>query len=214
MKEMMKIMMMILLGSTCEDLSGILKLLLMKKLTNEIKDVKNIKYDLVYNMKDILNTIKYSIHLMGEEDTKSMIEEKKFVNIYLYSQNLTIINSKNINDLITKYLSEKEQKEKIELYWKTLSNYISYNSFFELNFINHLKKSLFDYSLISINILRGDNSDLYEKSANECLNKDKEKKLLYFISNMNNNIKIIDKIKLHLIQVIKKKILTMGKSSQ
>ena len=174
------------------NISGILKLLLMKKLFYSMKNIKNIEYEINNNLKDIFITFKNKINLFGEANIKPLIEENKIVNIYLYSQYLSIINPKEIIILINKYLN-KEEKENIENYWKTLSKYTIYNSFFESTFIEHLKKSKFDYSLININIIKREDSENYVHNENAFANR--EKKIVYYISNKNNNnMKIIDKL--------------------
>ena len=164
-------------ASKIEDLSGLLKLLLIKKLSDVFENIYNIEGKLENDLKNIFQTFGNKVHLIEEPNIELLINENKIVNIYFYSQFLQKIKSKDIFQLIKQYLN-KQQKLEIDNYWKSISKYKSFNTFFESQFINDLKKSKFDYSLISINILERENSKEYAQNQKICPNINK--KILYF----------------------------------
>ena len=179
----------------CEikDLTGFLKICLIKQLTNLLhnKDISG-NYQ---NLKDLLLQFENNIHFTGDSDINLMIKENKLINILFFSQYLknSIINTQLINKLINQFLNIP-QKRKINNYWRNLLKYEKYNSYFELQFIKDLKKCKFDYSIISINLLEKDNSEVYEEKKKECPNCNQ--KLLYHISNINPfSLKKKDKLK-------------------
>ena len=158
--------------NNAKDLSGLLKVCLLKKLSEKFENFDEIKENLGRSYQNIFKKILNNIHFTGiNNNIKIMIKENKILNIWVYSQYLNnqIIDSKAINSLINKFLNS-EQKKEIGKYWQNLSSYIQYNTFFESEFIHHLKICKFDYSLISLNILDNDNYEEYEKKKKECPN--------------------------------------------
>ena len=150
-----------------EDLYGLLKLCLIKKLSEKIENINGIEEE---QYKDILQKVLNNLHFTGINNIMNMIKENKIINILAYSQYLNskkIFNSNTFKNFINKYLDSK-QKEEMEKYWKSLSSYRDYNSFFEKEFLHDLKICKFDYSVISINILESDNYEKYEKMKKEC----------------------------------------------
>ena len=153
-----------------KPLAGLLKLCLVKNLSDILSFIDNIDGKLPENLKQIFQTFKNNIYLTGDENIKLMINENKIINLLTYSQYINSkINSDSINILINQFLNT-EQKEYILNYWKGISNYETYNSYFESQFFNDLKKCKFDYSLVSINILESENIKEYEKNVNKIPN--------------------------------------------
>ena len=159
-----------------KDLSGLLKVLSIKKLSNNIDSNK-----LPQNLKDFFLEINKNIHFTGDKNIELIIDNKAF-NILIYSQYIinSIINLDEINNLINKNLNPKVKQEFIN-YSNSLYKYEKYSEFFELNFVQNLKKCKFDYSLISMNILENDNSE-YEQKCGNCPNMKKE--IVYLTSNI------------------------------
>ena len=159
-------------------LSGLLNLCLLKYISNFFDNdiINKIKYETI---KNIIIKLKNNIKFTGDikEDIKLILEEKKGNNILAYSfyLNSIIKNDKIINYLIN--LFENEKKEKVDIIWRKLSKYDKYNSFFENEFKKDLKKTIFDYSLVSLNILERDDEEEYNMKKKECPNI--EKKILY-----------------------------------
>ena len=148
---------------------------ILEKLSPEIKTIiiklrKNINFN-EDNRKNIYN----------------LLNEKKGNNILIYSQYLDmVLNSQKIKDLIN--LLTEEQKEKSYIFWGCLSNYKEYSSFFEQELIKDLKKTRFDYSLISLGILE-QKDELYKKKKNTCPNM--LKRILYHGSQIDPISKIL-----------------------
>jgi hypothetical protein len=71
--------------------------------------------------------------------------------IVLYSKYISsILNEKEINKMIG--LLDKSKEEEIIMLWKKLSNFNRYNDIFEIDLLEALENSFFEYSLIEISI--------------------------------------------------------------
>jgi len=158
------------------DLNCFLKFLLIKILTNKKKE--NIsKYECLKNVEEVIKLIK------NNQDFKEDINSKKEINILNY---LKYLDNKNLdkNSLLEKLFTEKKKlKDDILDYWKFLSTYEEYNSGFEHQFFEDLKKCNLDYSLVDMKILERDNPEEYEQKKNECKNMKKMK--VYLLSKIN-----------------------------
>ena len=165
-----------------EDLNDLLKIRLIKKLINyfDNKDINGFPN----NLKDVFLKIKNNVHFTGDNNLELMINENRIINILLFSQYLKnlIIDSNLLNQKINQFLS-MQQKSEIDNFWRSLSKYEKYNSFFKFQFIKDLKRCKCDYSIISFNILNSDIFEEYEKKKEECPNINK--KLLYTNSQIN-----------------------------
>ena len=167
---------------TKSELSGLLNLCLIKYMADFIDNeflekippkIKNIIIKLQNNI-DFTNDKK--------DDLKLLLEEKNGNNILIYSQYVNmLIKSKYVNKII-KYLN-KDIQNKINNYWRCLSNYEEYNSFFEKEFQKDLKNTYFDYSLISLAILENIDKEDYNTKRDSCNNV--KKKILYHNSQIN-----------------------------
>ena len=171
-----------------KDLSGLINLCLMKYLS-EYFDNDKILEKLSPEIKTIIIKLRKNINF-NEDNRKNiynLLNEKKGNNILIYSQYLDmVLNSQKIKDLIN--LLTEEQKKKSYIYWGCLSNYKEYSSFFEQELIKDLKKTRFDYSLISLGILE-QKDELYKKKKNTCPNM--LKRILYHGSQIDPISKIL-----------------------
>ena len=159
-----------------KDLPGLLNLCLMKYIS-EFFDNDEILNKLPSEIKDIIINLRDNISFTENDKNNicNLLKENKGNNIIIYSEYLNLVlNSKKIKDIIN-ILNEK-QKEKINIYSGSLSNYIEYSSFLEKELIKDLKKTRFDYSLISLGIL-DKNDDLYKNKKMNCHNM--KKMILY-----------------------------------
>ena len=112
----------------------------------------------------------------NKKNIYNLLQETKGNNIIIYSQYINmIINTTIINNIIN--LLKNEKKDKINNYWKCLSKYQAYNSFFEKELIKDLKNTKFDYSLIGLGILEKKEEEQYKIRRDSCPNM--EKRILY-----------------------------------
>ena len=173
-----------------KDLYGLLKVCLIKTLTNKINNLNKIKNILSNDLNQLILTFQNNIHLTGDKNQNidAMIKENKIINILIYSNNIInkVINSQQIEDIIDICLDQK-QKNEIKNYWGQLVKYEEYNSLFERQFEKDLKNCRFDYSLVSLNVLKNNN---IEEFKNKCQNK--EIKFLYHESKINSNLLILN----------------------
>ena len=159
-----------------KELSVLLNICLMKYIS-EFFDNEEILNKLPYEIKDIIIKLRHNISFNenDKDNICNLLKENKGNNIIIYSEYLNLIlNSKKIKDIIN--LLNEEQKNEINIYWGCLSNYIEYSSFFEQELIKDLKKTRFDYSVISLGILEK-NDDLYKNKKIKCPNM--KKMILY-----------------------------------
>ena len=124
------------------------------KYISEFFDNEKLLNKLSTEIKTIIIKLRKNINFTDDNKTNiyNLLNEKKGNNIITYSQYLNmILNSQKIKDIIN--LLNEEKKEKSYIYWGCLSNYEEYSSFFEQELFKDLKKTKFDYSLISLGIL-------------------------------------------------------------
>ena len=152
------------------DSTGILKLCLLKKIARNIKNEQLNKIN-SEEIKKMIIKLKNEIEFTKntEKDIKSLLSDKEGINILEYAKYVNEICENNeINNLFN--LLEKNKKEEIIKFMKTLSKYQSYNEFFEKEISKSIKESYFEYSVISLAILKKQNLKKYEKSKEECPN--------------------------------------------
>jgi len=127
----------------------------------------------------------------NRENIKILLKENKGNNILIYSQYINEIFNNNIKIRNLINLLEKDKREEIDIYWGCLSNYNEYNIFFEKEFEKDLKKTKFDYSLISLAILEKDEEDEeeYKTKRDSCPNM--TKRILYHGSQIDPISKIL-----------------------
>ena len=171
------------------ELSGLLNLCLIKIISNFFDDnnINNIKdSELQKGIKNLRDKFKFSND--QEKDIKLILENDRGNNILAYSEYINaIINNQKINSLI--YLLNPNIQNEIDIYWRCLSYYKEYSSFFEKEILKDLKQAIFDYSLISLNILEKDEEKIYKQKRNECPNM--IKRVLYHGSQIEPISKIL-----------------------
>ena len=163
----------------------------MKYLSQFIED-KEILDKLSPEIKTILLKLRNSLEFTedNQKNICNLLKEKKGNNIIIYSQYISnIINTTKINEIIN--LLKDEPKMKIDNYWKCLSKYEEYSSFFEQELIKDLKNTKFDYSIISLGILekKDEDEEKYKFMRNKCFNM--EKRILYHGSQIDPISKIL-----------------------
>ena len=157
-----------------------MNLCLIKYISNYFKN-EEIKKILSPEIKRIILKLQKNINF-GEdnrENIKMLLNEKKGNNILIYSQYINEIFNDNIKIKNLINLLEKEKRKEIDIYWGCLSNYNEYNIFFEKEFEKDLKKTIFDYSLISLAILEKEDEDEEEYKIKRDACPNIEKRILY-----------------------------------
>ena len=160
-----------------KNLTGLLNLCLMKYISELIEE-KIILDKLSPEIKAIILKLHNSLEFTkdNKKNIYNLLQETKGNNIIIYSQYINmIINTTIINNIIN--LLKNEKKDKINNYWKCLSKYQAYNSFFEKELIKDLKNTKFDYSLIGLGILEKKEEEQYKIRRDSCPNM--EKRILY-----------------------------------
>ena len=176
----------------CEkkNLSRLLKLCLMKYLSQFFEN-EEILEKLEPEIKTIILKLRNSLNFTenNEKNIINLLQEQKGNNIIIYAEYIKlIVNNQIMNDIIT--LLTNEIQLKIDNYWRCLSKYQKYSSFFEKEFIKDLKNSIFDYSLICLGILNEEeHEEEYKLKLNECPNM--KKKILYHGTQINPIAKIL-----------------------
>ena len=151
-----------------EKLTGILKLILIKDISNFIKNINLISSK---EIRDIICELREGIKLEKnpQEDIKSNLTNEAGGNILFYSIYVSsIINEQEINKLLE--LVEPNIKDLIINYWSILSNYEEFNANFTEELYNAIRNSYFDYSLVNLSIFEQSNRDSYLSSMKECQN--------------------------------------------
>ena len=152
------------------ELTGILRLILIKYIATFIKDVILIKS---VEIREIINELKIGIQMKEnpEKDIQSNLKENSGNNIISYSEYVCSIikEEKDIYNLLT-LVSPKDKNEIIK-YWSILSKYEEFNALFQKELIETLKKSYFDYSLIALSIYQQTKRKEYLKEMEACPNK-------------------------------------------
>ena len=142
-------------------LSKILNFFLIKYIAENIDNIQIINSK---NIKDIILYLKKDIIFLkdNQKDIKINIIDNKGNNIISYSNYIsTIINENELSNLIN--LLDNNKKNEIEKFWTILSEYENYDKLFEKQFLDVLKNSYFEYSLIGISLYEQNNRENYMK---------------------------------------------------
>jgi len=153
---------------TQKSLSGILRLIFIKYISSFIKDVNQINSN---EIKKIILVLKKGMKQNEnvEEDIKSNLMENSGRNILAYAKYVcSIITDKNLKDLLG--LLESNIKQEIIKFWNILSLYEEINNFFEVETLNAIKNSYFEYSLIGLSMYQQNNRIKFLESMNKCPN--------------------------------------------
>ena len=172
-------------GKKLNELTDLLKLCLLKKISSDLMRDNNLQNLLKPELMNILTKLDENIHLTGYsyENLETMINEKKIYNIISYSNYLNNLDNSILNIHIIKYLLSltNEKKKDNKNYWYSLSLFQEFNEHFENAFIKDLKNCYFDYSLVSINCVLSDSQEENQKRNTEY----EKKKILYHYSDIN-----------------------------
>ena len=168
------------------DLNGILRLILMKCISDLIKDVDQIDS---IEIKKIISKLKKSIKLKKSQQNgiNLNLEEKSGLNILAYSHYINSIDTdKELEDCLN-YI-DLNKKFKIFDHWNILSKYKTFNRFFEVDISKAVERSYFDYSLIGLSVHEPRNKENFIEAMNKCPN------LIFKFLFHNANINDISKI--------------------
>ena len=174
-----------------KNLSSLLKLCLMKYLSQFVED-KTTLDKLSPEIKTIILKLRNSLEFTkdNQKNMYNLLKENKGNNIIIYSQYINeVVNTTIINSILN--LLEDEKRTKIDNYWRCLSKYEEYSSFFEQELIKDLKKTKFDYSIIGLGIVekKDEDEENYKLMRNSCPNM--EKRILYHGSQIDPISKIL-----------------------
>ena len=166
-----------------EELYGLLKLCFLKEISLKIDKIQMKK--LPEFISYILEILKYGYieEKNPKEDIKKLLEKIKGSNILNFSNFIdNTINSSDIKTIL-QYLN-KEDYEIIKNIKKRLMNYNEYIQFFEKDFEERKRNSIFDFSIISIVILEREDFKTFENEKKNC--KNRVDKILYHETNRTN----------------------------
>ena len=153
-----------------KELSGLLKLCLLKEISNKIDS--NILNNLSNDISWILRILKNGYIQIDDpkEGIVKVLKKMKGSNIINFSNYVDeIINFNLALDLINK-LSNKE-KEELENIKNYLVNYIEHISLFEKDFERAKKDSIFEYSIISLIIIENEKFEIFSNEREKCPNR-------------------------------------------
>ena len=151
-------------------LSKILNFFLLKYIAENIDNIQMIESN---DIKDIILYLKKNIISIKDRQNNIQfnIMDKEGNNIISYSSYIsTIINENELSNLIN--LLDNNKRNEIEKFRQILSEYENYDKLFENQFLDTLKNSYFEYSLIGISLCEQNNRENYMKGLNECPNKE------------------------------------------
>ena len=149
-------------------LTGILKLILIKYISNCINNINLISSKII---RDIVIELKKGIKLEEDpqKDIKSNLTNSDGGNILSYSNYVSsMINDQEINNLLN--LVEPSLQKHTNRYWSILTKYEEFNTNFEEELLNAIKNSYFDYSLVNLSIFEQANRNRYLSTMKGCQN--------------------------------------------
>ena len=150
------------------NLTGILKLILIKYISNCIDNINLISSK---EIRDIVCELKKGIKLEEnpQKDVKSNLTNSDGGNILSYTNYVcSVINEKEINNLLN--LIGQNLRNHVIQYWSILSKYEEFNTNFEENLFKAIKNSYFDYSLVNLSIFEQANKNRYLSAMKGCAN--------------------------------------------
>ena len=156
--------------SNCQ-LNGLLKLSLLKEISS------NLNIDELKKLPKIISNIMKLLkigYIKYEEDIKDTIEKVlikfKGINIINFSEFVDEIIDTNQLDKIIKLLDKNEFEEINDIRFR-LSKYNKYMKFFMKEFDETKKKSIFEFSVISLVVIEREDFEKFEKEREKCSNR-------------------------------------------
>ena len=156
------------------ELKGLLKLCLLNEISLKLNqsDLEQIIY-LSQEAYSILKVLKQSNNTdLGKPDEtiRKVLGEKFGSNILCFSNYVDeVLNSQIINQLM-KYLNHISNKEILDTKIR-LGKYYSFVELLEKEFQNSLRRSVFEYTVISLVIIERNDFDFFEKERKNCPNR-------------------------------------------
>ena len=155
---------------TKEELYGLLKLCFLKELSSKLEDhqIKQLPELLSYILRILKNG--YLKDPIKKEEIKNVLEKMKGSNILNFSKYIDeSINSNDIKMLL-QFLN-KEDLEEINDIKNRLLNYNEYIKRFEEDFEERKRKSIFEFSIISLVVMEREDFRIFERERNKCPNR-------------------------------------------
>ena len=172
-----------------DSLSSILTISLLKFIAKYINNqlISKIKSPL----KEIIETVKKDMNFTGDpqSDIKAILNNVSGNNIFEYCKYVSKIVTKKELNYIINLLNDKEKIKESEDFWSKLMRFEELNSFFEEELEKALRKSYFDYSVISLTVYENNNRREYLNARKKCPNL--VKKLLFHGTQVDPISKII-----------------------
>ncbi len=157
------------LNQSEEELYGLLKLCFLKEISIKINEnqIKKLPESISY----ILEILKNGYIATGpKEDIKKILEKIKGSNILNFSKFVDkTINSSHLKTLL-QFLN-KDDYEKINDIKRRLLNYNEYIRLFEKDFNERKRKSIFEFSIISMVIMEREDFQKFENERKKCENR-------------------------------------------
>ena len=172
---------------TTGKLTGIMKLILIRYISNFINDIKLIHKQ---EIREIISELRKGMKFEEdpEKDIQSNLKETTGCDILSYAKyGSSVISDEDIDYLIN--LVGKNMKNQIIKYWSILTKYEEFNRDFEEELFKAIENSYFDYSLIGLSIYQQSTREQYLDSMGKCENT--VKKYLYHGTQIGPISKII-----------------------
>ena len=156
------------------DLKGLLKLCLLNEISSKINlnDLDKIKYisQEVYFILKILRQSNNTDLNQPDETIKKILGDKYGSNILCFSNYVNeVINAQMINQLM-KYLTKNALYEINDIKIR-LGKYANYVNIFETYIQNSLKRSVFEFSIVSLVVIERNDFDFFENQRIKCPNR-------------------------------------------
>ena len=156
------------------DLKGLLKLCLLNEISlrlnqNDLENIRNFSQE-AYSILKVLKQSNNTDLSKPDNTIKKVLREKLGSNILCFSNYVDeVLNTQIINQLM-RYLNPYSLNE-INLIKSRLGKYFHFVNLFEKEFQNTLRRSVFEFSVISLVIIERDDFDYFENERNKCKNR-------------------------------------------
>ena len=153
-----------------EELYGLLKLCLLKEISNKltIEQINQLPELISYIIQILKNG--YISKESSKEEIQNILNKIKGSNILNFSKFFDkLINSSLIN-LFLKFLN-KSDFDFIDDIKRRLLNYNEYIKFFEKDYEEKIRNSIFEFSIISLVVMEREDFQIFERERKNCLNR-------------------------------------------